>query len=122
MTAPALCVCTATWGIEPLVCERGSARTTQASLLVCMLLWILAPPMACMLHAGAPASGGQHVPLSAARQGEYTCAAAYPTAERSVRLGRQNLHMFRLRNTRFDIVGGILYFIFVVRSCSSFPV
>ena len=43
------------------------------------------------------------------------CAAAYPSPERSIRLGRQNLHMFRLRNTRFDIVGGILYFIFVVR-------
>ena len=68
-------------------------------------------------RAGAPAPGGLHVPPpSATRQGEYTCAAAYPTAERSVRLGRQNLHMFRLRNTRFDIVGGILYFIFVVRS------
>ena len=64
--------------------------------------------------AGAPAGGRPSTGAATARNGEYSCAAAYPSAARSLQLGRQNLHLFRLKNTRFDVVGGILYFIFVV--------
>ncbi|KAG2491434.1 hypothetical protein HYH03_010220 [Edaphochlamys debaryana] len=46
--------------------------------------------------------------------GEYTCRSAYPGPETSLRLGRKNLHLFRLRNTRFDVIGGLLYFGLVV--------
>jgi len=50
--------------------------------------------------------------------GEYHCAAAYPSPPCSMQLGRQNLHLFRLKNTRFDVIGGIFYFCLVV---SLFP-
>lgn len=33
----------------------------------------------------------------------------------SLRLGRRNLHMFRMTNNRFDIIGGMLYYLLVVR-------
>ena len=46
--------------------------------------------------------------------GEYHCAAAYPSPPCSMQLGRQNLHLFRLKNTRFDVIGGIFYFCLVV--------
>lgn len=46
--------------------------------------------------------------------GEFKCAAAYPSAERSMKLGEQNLHLFRLKNTRFDFIGGGIYFLIVV--------
>lgn len=46
--------------------------------------------------------------------GEYHCAAAYPSAARSRKLAKQNMHLFRLKNTRFDIIGGMLYFLLVV--------
>ena len=32
----------------------------------------------------------------------------------SLRLGRRNLHMFRMTNNRFDIIGGMLYYLLVV--------
>ena len=48
--------------------------------------------------------------------GEYRCMAAYPSPPCSMQLGRQNLHLFRLKNTRFDVIGGIFYFCLVVRS------
>ncbi|DBB07470.1 TPA: hypothetical protein ACH3X3_008941 [Trebouxia sp. C0006] len=54
--------------------------------------------------------------------GEYHCAAAYPSPPCSMQLGRQNLHLFRLKNTRFDVIGGIFYFCLVVSvlpRCSS---
>lgn len=57
----------------------------------------------------AAAGPGQH-----ARAGEWTCATAYPAPARSLMLGRQNLHLFRLKNTRFDVLGGIIYFFLVV--------
>ena len=47
--------------------------------------------------------------------GEFRCLASYPAAARSLELGRQNLHLFRLKNTRFDFIGGGLYFLIVVR-------
>jgi hypothetical protein len=47
--------------------------------------------------------------------GEYRCASAYPSPGRSAKLGRQNLHLFRLKNTRFDVIGGLVYFFLVVR-------
>ena len=47
--------------------------------------------------------------------GEFRCLASYPSAARSLELGRQNLHLFRLKNTRFDFIGGGLYFLIVVR-------
>lgn len=56
--------------------------------------------------AGKPGGGG-----------EFRCTAAYPSAEKSLRLGRQNLHLFRLKNTRFDFIGGGIYFLIVV--CTS---
>ncbi|KAK9823894.1 hypothetical protein WJX72_006230 [[Myrmecia] bisecta] len=46
--------------------------------------------------------------------GEFRCMAAYPSPERSTQLGRQNIHVFRLKNTRFDVIGGALYFMLVV--------
>ncbi|KAI7840166.1 hypothetical protein COHA_005949 [Chlorella ohadii] len=45
--------------------------------------------------------------------GEYRCATAFPSAEQSLKLGRANL-TFRSMNNRFDIVGGLLYFLLVV--------
>jgi len=55
--------------------------------------------------AGAVAGGG----------GEYCCAAAYPPPARSLAYGRQNLHLFRFKNTRFDVIGGAFYFMLVAR-------
>ncbi|GLI59475.1 hypothetical protein VaNZ11_001358 [Volvox africanus] len=46
--------------------------------------------------------------------GEYVCAACYPSPRTSMHLGRRNLHVFRLRNTRFDVIGGMFYFLLVV--------
>ncbi|KAL6778167.1 hypothetical protein ACKKBG_A17180 [Auxenochlorella protothecoides x Auxenochlorella symbiontica] len=46
--------------------------------------------------------------------GEYRCAAAYPSAQQSESIGRRNLHMFRNMNTRFDVIGGALYYLLVV--------
>ncbi len=54
---------------------------------------------------GAVAGGG----------GEFSCAAVYPSPNQSLQLGRQNLHLFRFKNTRFDIIGGAFYFLMVVR-------
>ena len=54
--------------------------------------------------AGKPGGGG-----------DFRCSAAYPSAEKSLKLGRQNLHLFRLKNTRFDFIGGGIYFLIVVR-------
>ena len=53
---------------------------------------------------GAVAGGG----------GEFSCAAVYPSPKQSLQLGRQNLHLFRFKNTRFDIIGGAFYFMMVV--------
>ena len=50
--------------------------------------------------------------------GEYHCMAAYPSPPCSMQLGRQNLHLFRLKNTRFDVIGGIFYFCLVVSPCT----
>lgn len=52
--------------------------------------------------------------------GEYHCMAAYPSPPCSMQLGRQNLHLFRLKNTRFDVIGGIFYFCLVVTSMLQF--
>ena len=46
--------------------------------------------------------------------GEYCCAAAYPAPSRTLELGRRNALNFRLLNTRFDVIGGALYFALVV--------
>lgn len=46
--------------------------------------------------------------------GEYRCAAAFPSPAESLRLGRQNLHTFRHMNSRFDVIGGVLYYLLVV--------
>lgn len=53
--------------------------------------------------AGVPGGGG-----------EFCCKAAYPSPQTSLLLGRLNLHVFRMQNTRFDIIGGALYFLLVV--------
>ncbi|GFR41995.1 hypothetical protein Agub_g2809, partial [Astrephomene gubernaculifera] len=47
-------------------------------------------------------------------EGEYVCRAAYPSPRTSLQLGRKNIHVFRLRNTRFDVIGGVFYFLLVV--------
>ncbi|EFJ44074.1 hypothetical protein VOLCADRAFT_65342, partial [Volvox carteri f. nagariensis] len=52
--------------------------------------------------------------VSPGPQGEYVCAACYPSPRTSLQLGRKNLHVFRLRNTRFDVIGGVFYFLLVV--------
>ena len=52
--------------------------------------------------------------------GEFGCAAVYPSPAASLRLGRQNLHLFRFKNTRFDVIGGAFYFLMVVRGLSPF--
>ena len=59
-----------------------------------------------MAGAGAVAGGG----------GEYCCVAAYPPPGRSLAYGRQNLHLFRFKNTRFDVIGGAFYFMLVARA------
>ena len=46
--------------------------------------------------------------------GEFCCKAAYPSPQTSLLLGRLNLQVFRMQNTRFDIIGGALYFLLVV--------
>lgn len=57
-------------------------------------------------HASAGAggvaggSGGAMYAASIGPDGEYACEACYPDVARSVALGRKNLHLFRLRNTR----------------------
>ncbi|XP_050267239.1 uncharacterized protein LOC126711738 [Quercus robur] len=43
----------------------------------------------------------------------YKCKAAYPSHKMSRRLGRRNSWNFRKENWRFDIVGGIIYFMLV---------
>ncbi len=60
------------------------------------------------VNGGAVSGGG----------GEFKCAAVYPTPEQSLRIGRQNLHLFRFKNTRFDVIGGAFYFLMVVSTCS----
>lgn len=60
-------------------------------------------------NSGAVTGGG----------GEFNCAAVYPSPEQSLQLGRQNLHLFRFKNTRFDVIGGAFYFLMVVRTTSS---
>jgi hypothetical protein len=59
---------------------------------------------------GAAAAG------STCAAGRYRCVASYPSPSRSLKLGRQNIHLFRLKNTRFDIIGGGMYFLFSVRA------
>ena len=69
-----------------------------------------------MLGAGTPRASAVAAagPGQRARAGQWTCATAYPAPARSLMLGRQNLHLFRLKNTRFDVLGGIIYFFLVV--------
>ncbi|KAL4423131.1 hypothetical protein ABPG77_004814 [Micractinium sp. CCAP 211/92] len=45
--------------------------------------------------------------------GEWRCEQAFPTPEQSLKLGRANL-TFRSVNNRFDIVGGLLYYMLVI--------
>lgn len=46
--------------------------------------------------------------------GEYRCMAAFPTADDSLKIGRSNLYTFRHVNSRFDLIGGMLYFLLVI--------
>ena len=46
--------------------------------------------------------------------GEFQCASAFPTPEDSFKIGRHNLHAFRNVNSRFDIIGGVLYYLLVL--------
>lgn len=65
------------------------------------------------IGVGKIEDGGANVPGGG---GEFRCAAAYPSAKTSLSLGRLNLHGFRLKNTRFDIIGGALYFMLTVET------
>ncbi len=49
-------------------------------------------------------------------RGEWVADAVYPSVAESLRLGKENLHLFRLRNNRFDVIGGLLYYSLVVSS------
>lgn len=64
------------------------------------------------LHSRAAAMGA--APPQQPAGGEYRCQAAFPSAEQSLRLGRANLHTFRHVNSRFDVIGGALYYLLVV--------
>ena len=65
--------------------------------------------------ADARAGGAPAPPAPApAPRGEYVCAAAYPPPATTLDLGRRNALNFRLLNTRFDVVGGALYFLVTV--------
>ena len=46
--------------------------------------------------------------------GEYRCQAAFPSPQQSLTLGRSNLHTFRHVNSRFDLIGGMLYYFLVL--------
>jgi len=65
------------------------------------------------LGAGTAAPVAQP-PQSPPPRGEYVCAAAFPCASASRALGTSNLHLFRLNNTRFDVIGGGIYFLLTV--------
>ena len=51
----------------------------------------------------------------AGRRRRVRLRSSVPVARASLRLGRQNLHLFRFKNTRFDVIGGAFYFLMVVR-------
>jgi hypothetical protein len=70
---------------------------------------------------GTPVGGGGAQAAAAAPplpppppRGAYACAAAFPYASDSLTLGTSNLHLFRLNNTRFDVIGGGIYFLLTV--------
>eukprot|EP00873_Tetraselmis_striata_P039964 jgi/Tetstr1/460228/TSEL_005543.t1 len=44
---------------------------------------------------------------------KYTCQAAFPAPAESRRLGRGNIHLFRRQNMKFDVIGGLWYFLLV---------
>lgn len=46
--------------------------------------------------------------------GEYRCTRAFPSMQDSLHIGRLNLHAFRNVNSRFDIIGGALYYFLVL--------
>lgn len=46
--------------------------------------------------------------------GEYQCITSFPTPDDSFRIGKQNLHAFRNVNSRFDIIGGVVYYLLVL--------
>lgn len=46
--------------------------------------------------------------------GEYRCARAFPTASDSTTICRRNLHAFRNVNSRFDIIGGAIYYVLIL--------
>ncbi|WIA33540.1 hypothetical protein OEZ86_006664 [Tetradesmus obliquus] len=59
--------------------------------------------------SGAAAGGG-----GGGRGGVYKCSALFPAADKSLKLGRKNLHLFRFKNSRFDVIGGAIYFLSIV--------
>lgn len=44
----------------------------------------------------------------------YLAMLPHPATPQSESIGRRNLHMFRNMNTRFDVIGGALYYLLVV--------
>lgn len=61
---------------------------------------------------GAPPSGPAPGTETTA---EYRCAASYPSPKQSLAIGRLNLRNFRHVNTTFDVLGGVIYFLLVLR-------
>ncbi|GMH37404.1 hypothetical protein BSKO_05277 [Bryopsis sp. KO-2023] len=66
-------------------------------------------------YDGRPMTVGRrcHEVASARWKGTYECQAEYPSAEESSALGAENLSRFRWKNTRFDVVGALWYFLLV---------
>lgn len=48
----------------------------------------------------AAGAQGHVLPQAAGGAGQYACCAAYPSPQHSLKLGKRNLHLFRLNNTR----------------------
>uniref|UniRef100_A0A7S1T4N1 Calcineurin-like phosphoesterase domain-containing protein n=1 Tax=Tetraselmis chuii TaxID=63592 RepID=A0A7S1T4N1_9CHLO len=44
---------------------------------------------------------------------KYSCKSAFPSPAESKALGRGNIHLFRRQNMKFDVVGGLWYFLLV---------
>ena len=46
--------------------------------------------------------------------GEYRCVGAFPSSDDSTTICRRNLHAFRNVNSRFDVIGGVIYYVLIL--------
>ncbi|GIL77238.1 hypothetical protein Vretifemale_6729 [Volvox reticuliferus] len=102
------------WPLRPLGQPGGGGGTSTSSMTSFKDASRSVP--AAMRASSCGAGGDSGISGFAAKgpEGEYLCAACYPSPRTSMHLGRRNLHVFRLRNTRFDVIGGVFYFLLVV--------